>query len=136
MRLTHEILLHLSQDTAQEQSHFLRKESISRITIDSYQKHHGGVFTVPDGTQLDLAIGDVDAPKGMYLETDVDCDVYLNGSATPIALRKAPAPASGSTAAPAYAKLFLECAITSIQVDASQGADVTGTYVVWGDVAS
>lgn len=132
MRVRHEVLIHVSQDQDQQQTHFLRKETLSRITIDSFEKHASGDFKVLDTQSDTLSLGDIDAVKGIYLEAAADCDVYLNGSGDPIQLRKAPGVAGGAAAS--YAKLFLECDITSVQVTASQGSDVSGVYVVWGDV--
>ena len=133
MRITHELVMLISRDESGNDIHFQRKETISRIQIDTYLKQHGGAFDVADTATLTLSMGDVAAVKGVYLEVDADCDVFLSGSADPIQLRKAPA-ASGGTA-PAYAKLFLECDITQIDVEASQSSAVNGWYVVWGDVA-
>lgn len=129
MRIVHELLLHITQDNAQLQTHFQRAQTASRITIDTYTKHTSGDFSVADTETEQLTIGNVASPaKGLYLETNADCDVTINGTLGPIQMRKA-------TNA-SFAKLFLECDITSIEVEASQGSAVQGTYVVWGEVAA
>ena len=132
MRIVHELLLNVSLDEAQLQTHFKRAATVSKLTVDTYQKHAGSAFQVLDTQSKTLSLVDVTSPaKGLYLEVDADCDVTLNGSVDAIQLRKAPA--SGTIAAADYAKLFLEGNITSIEVAANQGSDVNGTYVVWGD---
>lgn len=129
MKIVHELLLHISQDAAQLQSHFLRSSPASRVTIETYAKHTSGDFSVADAASETLTLGNVESPaKGLYLEVAADCAVYLNGSGDAIQMRKA--------ANAAYAKLFLECDITSVQITADQGSDVSGTYVVWGEVVS
>lgn len=124
MRLVHSLAINLSQDEAQVQSQFKRDATVSRITIDTYTAHASGSFSIPDGDTESLSIGDVASPNGVYIEVANDCDVYLSGSLDPIELRKA----TGKT----YAKLFLECNLTSVSIEASQGVAVTGTYLVWG----
>jgi hypothetical protein len=105
------------------------------VTIDTYESHAGGSLSVPDTTSQSLSLVDVSSPaKGLYIEVDNDCDVVLNGSASPLQLRRAPAPPDTSPIPRApYAKLFVEANITSIEVQANQGTDVKGNYIVWGD---
>lgn len=130
LRLVHELIMKLTQDTAGKRILFERQTSDSRITLDTWFKHNSGTFTVTDGTQENLALGDVTSPvRGVYIEVDADCDIRLSGSSDPIQVRRLAAQAAFPS------KIFLEANITAIEVDASQGADVNGTYLVWGDEA-
>ncbi len=130
MRIVHELIMNVSQDEAGEQVQFKRSEVLSRVTIDTYEKHLSNDFKVLDTASKSLSLGDVTSPaKGLYLEVDADCDVKLNGSGDAIQIRAAPTPT-------ARRKLFLEGNITAIEVTASQATDVNGTYVIWGDAVA
>lgn len=124
MRIVHQLIMTIADDTLLKDVLFSRETDRSKVTIDTYTQSIAHGFTVPDTETLALTLGDLPSPaKGLYLEVDADCDVKLSGSTDPIQLRIA----SGGS----KAKLFLEANVTSVTVEANQSSAVTGTYAAW-----
>ena len=102
----------------------------SGVTILTHTKAYSGVFSLAAGVAEDLSLGDLTSVKGMYLEVkDADTAIInlrLNGSTDDIRLLP---PDLGSPAV-SKAKMFLEAAITQINLNSS--VDTTGIFCVWG----
>lgn len=128
-KFTHELVIDVASDSGGKLKEFERPRDTSRVKLDGiWQRIHGGNFTIPISTGEALDLGDVPSPaKGLYIEVNNDCDIVLNGLASPIQVRRVPAQATLPT------KLFLEVDITSVLVTALGTNVVEGTYRVWGD---
>ena len=101
------------------------------LVIDAFDRHSVKNFQVAAAASEALDLSDIAAVRGMYLEVDGDCDVVLNGSATPIEMRKS------STTTGVTAKLFIEGIIGSVTIDNTGGAAaVNGDVVLWGDLST
>jgi hypothetical protein len=125
VRIRHKVYPKISDDSAGKNLLFAPDDALAEVIIDVYTKQANGHFTVAAGATEAMSLGDVAAVKGAYLETNGDCDVYVNGSATSIPVKMA----TGGT----VAKLFLEAAITAISIKAPAAVTVTGKICVWGD---
>ena len=129
MRIKHKIRVHIADDTDMKNLRFAPDDSLSEVQIDTYTKQTNGDFTVSAATKEELALGDITAAKGLYLEVNKDAKVYLNGDATPIQLRR------GNSTTTSKAKLFVEADISKVEVEAGTD-EVTGLYAVWGDASA
>jgi hypothetical protein len=98
--------------------------------IDSYMKQTSGIAQVAAAGTEALSLGDVTQVKGLWLSASKDCQVKLNGSATPLQLRK-PTVVSGDD----RAALVIEADITAVEITAGAEA-VDIIYVIWGDAAA
>lgn len=130
IRIIHQISLGVSEDAAEPQQEFLFRRTLdgTKQTIDGYTKQASQNLDVIDTGDETYLPGDIDLPaKGLYLEVDADCSVYLSGDPNPIIMRIPPGAQTG-----AKAKLFMEGDTTSLRVQASEGAAVHGTYCFWG----
>ncbi len=125
----HELVIDVANDSGGKLKEFERPRDGSRVNLNGiWQKIHGGLFTVPINTTESLGLGDVPSPaKAVYIEVDNDCDITLNGLASPVQVRRV----TGQDSLPS--KLFMEVDIASIQVKALGTKPVNGTYRVWGD---
>lgn len=114
----------LSEDTDGTKKLFYRDTTPSTVIIDTFSKSVNSVLSVATSSTDSLSLGDLTAAKGLYLEVNADCLVYLNGSSIPIQLRKSDG----------VAKLFIEADINQIDVEnQSSSAILEGVYCLWGD---
>lgn len=130
IRIIHTLSMAISEDIAEPQKQLLfqRDADLQKQTIDTYLKEVSGNFIVIGGNQENLSLGDIALPaKGLYLEANAECSIRLNGSADPVILRLPSSPQTG-----AKVKYFVEGDITAVEVDASENADVSGAYAMWG----
>lgn len=125
MRIKHKVRVHIAEDTDMKNLRFAPDDALSEVQIDTYGKQFNGDFSVVSGADEILSLGDIAAVKGFYLEVNKDCQLTLNGGATPLQLRR------GNSGTDDKAKVFIECDVTEIKITA-QADDVTGAYAVWG----
>jgi hypothetical protein len=125
VRIRHKVYPKISDDSAGKNLQFAPDDALAEVIIDVYTKQANSYFSVVAGATETMSLGDVAAVKGVYLEVNGDCDVYVNGGVVSIPMKLA----TGGT----VAKLFLEATITSISVKAPALVAVTGKICVWGD---
>ena len=125
MRIRHKIYITIAREASENNYQWKPGDTQSEKIIDVYAKQDNHDFTVTAGNSEDLTFGDITAVKGFYLEVNGDCILRINGSTDDIQLR-----ATSSTA-----KCAMECDISQLTIEA-QAADITGTVVFWGDLAS
>lgn len=127
MRVKHKVILQVAEDAALKNKLFDTDETLAEVIINTYARSCSGIMHVAAlGTEA-VPLGDVDAPKGLYLKADAACVININGSTDDIAL------VPGNTTAGATAKLFIEATITSVSVTAVAALNLT--YCLWGDSA-
>jgi hypothetical protein len=131
MRIKHYLDLQIGNDSDMKDMLFgPTDETLQEVIIDGYTKMAAGVFSVPLETTKELSLGDVAAVKGFYLEVDQDCSVKIN-SGTAIPVKR------GNTTSGSLAKIFMEVALTKLEVvvasAGSGGVATNGNYCVWGD---
>lgn len=127
MRVQHKIILQIGQDTGFLRKLFYVEDNGGTTVIDEYLRQANSQFNIAATQTEAMSLGDVDSIKGIYIESDTEVKVYLNGSTDAIQLRKGPASS--------YAKLFIECDITQLSIENPDPTNpATGAYVVWGDV--
>lgn len=134
LRLKHKIVVQVTADTAQKQKRFfLDDDPVQETDVSSFAHQANSELSIDDTVTEALSFGDVQDARGIYIETDKPCDVFINGSATPIPMILAPA--SGSSSGAAKAKLFLEATITQVSITNTVGDNsvLTGVYELWGD---
>ncbi len=130
IRIIHQMIITISEDLAspQKQILFARDPDLVKQTIDTYTKQASANFSLADAADETYGIGDIVSPaKGLYLEVDAECSVYLSGDPNPVILRLPTTPQTG-----ARARLMAEVDITNVRIVASEGVAVNGTYCFWG----
>jgi len=126
MRVKHKVIVQVARDADMKNTLFSTDETLAEVIADGFDRSVTGLLHVAATVTESVPLGDVDVPKGLYLEVDQDCQVAINGSADLIQLRKS------STASSVPAKLFLEADISSLAITAGATA-VNGAFCVWGD---
>lgn len=128
MRLSHTLMVQIGQDSEFKKKLVYIEQSGAQVVSDGFLKQANSSFNIaPSGLEA-MTFGDVEAVKGLYLESDSEVKVRINGSADAIQLRKAPDAS--------LAKLFLEGDLTELTIEnPSAEAEANGFYTVWGDVA-
>ncbi len=126
----HELVMDVAEDSSGKLKEFERpRDTVLVNKLDFWNRIHGGNFSIADAATETLDLGDVTSPaRGLYLEVSGDCDITLNGMASPVQVRRT----AKEVAASQLSKLFLEVNITSISILAV-GSAITGNYRVWGD---
>lgn len=126
IRVSHTVVVRTSRDTDFKKAMWNPDVALSEVVIDTFEKQANGNLSVAAASTELLSLGDVTAVKGMYLETETECLVRLNGSLDSIAMKPS---ASGTPA-----KLFLEADINQVEVEnPSADTELKGVYVFWGD---
>lgn len=127
MRISHKIILVVSEDSAAKQILFGIDATLAENIVTSYLHQNSGTIKIAASATEQVPFGDVDSVKGCYLRFDKDVKIKLNGSADEIQIRKS---GTGDVA-----KFFIEADLTQIDI-IGDGTDVTnGVYCVWGDTA-
>jgi hypothetical protein len=126
IRVSHTVAVRTSRDTDYKKAMWSPDVALSEVVIDTFEKQANGNLSVAVSSAEQLSFGDVTLVKGMYLETETECLVRLNGSGDSIAMKPSE---SGKPA-----KLFLEADINQVEVE-NPSADtvLNGVYVFWGD---
>lgn len=124
MRIKHKVRVRIAEDADMKDGLAMPDDALSEVVIDNYQKQATNNFSVAASASEDLPLGDITAVKGVFVKVDQEVTIKINGSTTPLQLRK------GTNAT--YAKIFLEADITAIEVTASASI-ATGIIVAWGD---
>lgn len=125
MRIKHKVTVRIAEDTLMKNLLFGPDDVLSEITVDDYVRQVSGLIAITAAGSEDLPLGDVTAVKGLYLRTDSDCVLKLNGGIETIQMR---VPTNGT-----YAKLFIEADITGVNITADAGGDLSGMFCAWGD---
>jgi hypothetical protein len=127
LRVKHKVNVRIWESTSEKDVLFAPDDTLAEVSIDTWVRQNSGKVSVAVSDNEDLPLGDVTAVKGIYLKLDGEAQVKLNGSADAIQLRK------GGSAS--YAKLFIECDISAVNIINPSADDVlNGTYCVWGDL--
>ncbi len=127
LRMQHKVWLAIARDEdMKDLAQGGLDETVRKVQTDIFDRSGGNTFDVADGANEDLSLGDITSVKGIWLQTTAEIQIKINGSTTPLRLRKP------NTAATAVAKFFLEADITAINVINDTGAAITGDYVIWG----
>lgn len=125
MLLKHTVQLQISLDSEAKRKLFADDAVTAATSTNGFASQANSVLTIPPAGLKSLSFGDVQAVRGLYLETSLEALVRLNGAADPLSLKKA----DNASAT----KLFIEAEITQVTVE-NPGADtLSGVYVVWGD---
>lgn len=126
MRLKHKVIVKVSDDADMKDLLFSTDEQLAEVIIDAWTKSLCGKVTVAMNTNENLSLGDIGSVKGIYLKADKDVVIKLNGSADSLTLKR-----SGTTTSH-FAKLFLEAAITQVNIAAPVTEDASILYCIWG----
>ena len=128
IRVKHTVAVQTARDTDFKKGMWTPDPPLEEVIIDTFEKQANGNFSLLEATTEFIPFGDVDAVRGMFLEADAACKVYLNGSLDAIELTPNP----GETPQPV--KFFLEANISEVKVEnTSADAVLNGVYVFWGD---
>lgn len=123
MRLKHSVYVQVGADTALNDKLFYLEAEQQAQQIDDFTSQASGTQAVAAGATESLSFGDVTAARGLYLRSDGDVNVDINGLGV-IELKR-----QGTEA-----KLFLEAALTGVDVTNPSGdTPVNLVYCVWGD---
>lgn len=126
IRVSHTVAVRTSRDTEYKQAMWNPDVTLAEEVLDGFEKQANGNFSIPASSTEAIPFGDVDLVRGMYLETDLECSVRLNGSLDAIELKPAEAGVP--------AKLFLEAVINQVTIEnPSTTTALTGVFVFWGD---
>ena len=127
IRVRHTVAVRTARDTDFKKPMWNPEPSLEEVVMDTFEKQANGNFSIPAASTETLPFGDVDAVKGMYVETNAACKVRVNGSLDSIEMTP--------HAAGQPAKFFLEANISEVQVEnISADTALDGVYVFWGDV--
>jgi len=123
--IKHVVAVRTSRDKDFKKAMWYPDVDLSEVVIDTFTKQASTNFTVPLSSSEALTNGDVAAVKGIYLESNAACKVYLNGSTNSLSM----VPAAGKVA-----KLFLEAEVTTVEIEnESTDTELEGVYICWGD---
>lgn len=125
LRVRRKVWVNSFRDTALKDGVYRPDEVERLVQSDAFDQWGGHSFDIAAAGNLDLSFVGVDNALGIYLEVNVsNVEVTINGSDTPIIMSL---PTTGEPAC-----LFLEAAITSINVKAPAGSAVDGHFHIWG----
>ena len=111
--------------TTMKRALFNDDATLSQTQTDGFAKQANSVLAVDPLATESLSFGDVTLVKGIYLETDLEAVIRINGG-DPIQMRKA--------VGASKAKLFLEADINQVTVENTDDTvELTGFYACWGD---
>ena len=99
------------------------------VNMDSYNESHSGRFRVDASGSLSLGLGALQACRGVFIRATGDFDLTLNGSATPMQIRRR----TGATASESVS-VYLDCVVTSASITNTSSTTVlNGYFAMWGD---
>lgn len=114
---------------------FAPDDKLAEYVISNMRHASGGEITIENGTDMDLPFPDIDTVRGVYIQSDQDILITLNGGQQE-SLEKADV---GTTDAPTYCRFFFEGEITSLNIekaDSTPDADANVLFFCWGDPES
>lgn len=111
---------------------FAPDDKLAEYVIDNMGHASSGVITIEDGTNMDLPLPDLQEPRGVFLISDQDILVTLNGGQQEQMLKAS----EGLDDAPTYCRFFFEGAISSVNLEKPATIPATDArirWVVWGN---
>jgi hypothetical protein len=129
----HKIVVSAWEDSARKNAIYAPDDKLAEIQVNNMQHASGGVVTVEDSSSFNLPLPDIADVRMLFLKSDQDISVTINGAADPIELLR---PSEGTLDAPTYCHLFIEGSITSVVIDkaaSTPAADAHVRYYLWGD---
>jgi hypothetical protein len=133
LRIKHKVNLRAWEEQEQLNALFAPDDVRSEITIDNMEHLSSGKITVEDATNEDIPLPDIQTVCGVFIMSDQDIDLKLDGEGTPHHLKR---PSPGTSDAPTYCKFFFEGSLTSVNVakpHTDLPADANVRWVVWGN---
>ena len=127
IRIKHKVNVRIAEDTGMKNLLFGPDNDLAEVTNDGYERQASGNLNIIANANEDVPFGDVDLVMGFYLKLNGDCTITLNGGAEPIAITK---PTTSD-----FAKIFIEAAVTQINILAPADQAIVGTYCVWGSTS-
>lgn len=131
MHLRYKVRPQLYETTDRNDTLFYKDDTASERVVNSFTRAVGqsGV-SVAQGASENLSLGDLTDARGCYVEVSHDCVLRINGSTDDISLK-----VCGDSASDQTARIFLECTITQLTIEAPADQVITVKYAVWGDPA-
>lgn len=134
IRVQHTVNVFISDDTAGLCPLFGTQDTSKELkTLDAFDRCTTGKLNIAASGTEDLPFGDVDVPRGIYIDADRPFDVVFNGGVEVVEIRPAVAPSG--TELGGRAKLFMEVdSLTQVEItnpDATYA--LNAKYAVWGD---
>jgi hypothetical protein len=133
MRIRHKVNVIVSDDTAGKDKLFGLDDALAEVVLDGMQEVTSGQVTIDAGDTFSIPFGNVGDARGCFLKVTGDCMLDVNAEGQ-LPVRRGVTGAGSSVTYADNARVFLECGLTSleVEVDAADAA-ITLTYVVWGD---
>lgn len=125
MRIRHTVDVHVTADAGTTSSLFGPDSVYNKAVLDTMTEVASGTQMISGGDAETISLGDVADARGLYLRVNAPCQVTINDG-DPLPLRP------GSVAAGSWAKLFVECDVTSLEVENTGTTELTCVYVIWG----
>lgn len=133
VRLKHKVTLRAFEEVEEKNILIAPDDRLSEITIDNMEHFSSGVLIVEDATAMNIPLPDITTLSGVFLVSDQDVNLVLNGGAQTFALKR---PSAGTSDAPTYCKFFFEGLLTAINVAKPTTVPTASAHVrfmVWGD---
>lgn len=130
MRVRHTVNPVVSEDANGRSVLFGLDEQLADAVIDGFTRVNSGVTDLSDTDVYNIPLGDVTDARGIFLRSDGgDFDVVINGSDTPLQVRRGVTGEGGALFQ--NCKLLIECNVATVEVTAV--GDGRLTYCIWGD---
>lgn len=129
MRVKSKANVQIFSDTEERNVLFAPDDTDAEVIVDDYNEMNGAQFSIAATGNLTLSLGSVGAVSGVFISAQGDFDLVLNGAASAIEVRR-----SVDAAASDPAKIYLDCVVTSVNVENVHATlPLVGYYAVWGD---
>jgi len=128
LRQKHKVWVNTSRNTGMTDLVYGPGETDRLVEHDSFDQWDGSKIDLAESANVDLNLQGIINCKGIYIQMNGDAKVTINGSDTPLQLRR-----YGSTTG-VVCKLFVEADITSVNVEnpSGSGAAMAGHFHAWG----
>ncbi len=128
IRVKPKVNVRIYEGPDQKDALFAPDDTLAEQISDTYLRWHSGGINILDGVTEDLPLGDVDVPKGVYLEVDQNLKMKLNGGSEVLQLEVI----NGATGP--LAKFFFQGTIGQVTLINDTGNVATGKFCFWGDI--
>jgi hypothetical protein len=134
IRVKHVVNVFISDDTAGLLPLFGTTEtSREEVIVDAFDRCVSGNLSIAASGTESLPLGDIDDPRGFYIDADRGFNMILNGGAEVIQVRPAVDPTTSG--AGTRAKFFIEADLSAVSITNADASSVlVAKYAVWGDL--
>lgn len=128
MRVRHKVTVTIDEGSDGKNMLLAPDDVAAEVILDGPQEANVGRVALAAAAVFAVPFGSVGDARGVFLKSDGDFDVSVNGGPA-LQVRRGPSGAAGAKAA--VTKFFFEGTLTSVQITAVETLKLT--HAVWGD---